>query len=93
MTMPEESKEVRLARIDARVTALMLVALDGQTQDVEPLLDDLSAEDVGDVVHSLASVSLLSMMPRGRHDDPDMRARLGAHLRARLLERQARAAG
>lgn len=89
MPMSDRDKESRLARIGARVTAIMLVALDGQSKDVEPLLDDLAAEDVGDVVHSLASVALLSMLPRGEHDDSEYRARLGVVLRARLLERQA----
>lgn len=85
--------DARVAGIQARTFAILLVALDGQSADVEPLLDDLSAEDVGDVVHSLASMALLSMLPRGEHRDPDLRARLGVQLRSLLLERQARAEG
>ncbi|MCT9078777.1 hypothetical protein [Streptomyces fulvoviolaceus] len=90
MAKPDEG---RAAEIQARTFAIMLVALDGQAADVEPLLDDLSAEDVGDVAHGLASMALLSMLKREDRRDPVMRARLGEQLRGLILERQSRAQG
>ncbi|MBD3544484.1 hypothetical protein [Streptomyces sp. JV180] len=85
--------EAQVAKIQARTFAVMLVALDGQPQDVEPLLSDLSSEETHDVIHGLASMALLSMLRRGDHEDPVLRARLGAHLRALVLEKQSRAGG
>lgn len=92
MAKPDEA---RVAEIQARTFAIMLVALDGRAVDIEPLLDDLSPEDLGDVVHGLASMALLSMLKREDRRDPasPARARLGEHLRSLLLERQARAEG
>lgn len=88
-----EPDPARLAAVHARMYALLLVALDGRPEDVEPLLEDLSGEMLGDVVHSLASMALIGMMPRGESQEPEPRARLAAHLRSLLLERQAGAAG
>ncbi|MFI1526156.1 hypothetical protein [Streptomyces griseus] len=89
----DEGFEAQVAKIQARTFAVMLVALDGQPQDVEPLLSDLSSEDVHDVIHGLASMALLSMLRRGDHEDPVLRARLGEHLRTLVLEKQSRAGG
>lgn len=82
-----------VAGIQARTFAVLLVALDGRAADVESLLEDLPTEMLGDVVHGLASMALISMMPRGESQDPQVRAQLGVHLRRLLLQRQARAAG
>lgn len=93
MPEPDEGFNARVAGIQARTYALLLVALDGRAVDIEPLLEDLSPEDLGDVVHGLASMALLSMLKPEGHRDADVRARLGVHLRALLLERQSRAQG
>jgi hypothetical protein len=90
MAKPDEG---RIAAIQARTFALLLVALDGQAKDVEPLLDDLSPEELGDVVHGLASLACVSMLPRGESQEPEKRAVLGRHLRALVLEKQSRAQG
>jgi hypothetical protein len=84
--------EADVAAIQARGFAVMANALDGRASDVEALLEDLSPEDLASVVHGLASMALLSMLRLGDRHDPVMRARLGAHLRQLVLERQARAA-
>lgn len=90
MAAPDEA---RVAAIQARTYAIMLVALDGKAADVEALLEDLPPEFLGDVVHGLASMALLSMLKREDYRDPVMRARLGEQLRSLVLERQSRAGG
>ncbi|MGC2997416.1 hypothetical protein ACPF8X_03165 [Streptomyces sp. G35A] len=91
--MPEGNFDAEVAAVQARTFAIMALVLDGQAVDMEQLLDDLSPKQLADVVHGLASMALLSMLKREDRRDPEMRARLGVHLRELLLERQARAQG
>ncbi|MEU9183358.1 hypothetical protein AB0D14_02070 [Streptomyces sp. NPDC048484] len=93
MATPDEGFDPAAAAIQARTFAVLLVALDGRAADIEPLLEDLSVDTLGDVVHGLASMALLGMMPRGKSREPGERAALGVHLRSLLLERQSRAEG
>lgn len=93
MSTPDEGFNAEVAAIQARTFAIMLVALNGRAADVEELLDDLSVDELAGVVHGLASLALLGMMPRGESQDPDTRARLGEHLRSLVLEKQSHAGG
>jgi hypothetical protein len=86
MEMPD-GFEADVAAVQARTFAIMLVALDGQAADLDVLIDDLSPEMLSSVVHGLASMALLSMLKREDRRSPEMRARLGEHLRELLLEK------
>ncbi|MFJ4794144.1 hypothetical protein [Kitasatospora purpeofusca] len=76
--------------VERRVLALLATAADGRTTDVDALLDDLTPDDLGDVVYGLASLAVGVLMPRGSdRQDPGQRARIANALRAELLQRSA----
>ena len=77
--------------IEARTFAIMAAAADGRPVDSDALLEDLDAEDLGSLVHGLATMALMSMVPRGLSvRAPGVKARLADHLRSLVLERQFR---
>ncbi|QQM42818.1 hypothetical protein [Streptomyces liliifuscus] len=71
--------------VQARVWALMAAVAEGRVTDVDPLLEDLDDDVLGDVVVGLAALALRGLTAGRDPRDPEIADRLTARLQWRLL--------
>lgn len=71
--------------VQARVWALLAAVAEGRHEDVDPLLDDLDEDLLGDVVSGLASLALMGIAPGRDPRDPEVLAHIAEGLRGQLL--------